>query len=915
MLVAIGYFGWRPAGAAGGLTDSPAWSAPAAKAVKRVSDTPAAQHEPDFLNNLDCTLVDFRVPTSANMQTGCFTETALGYMDSDFSTVIFNGTDEGLKLLSYAPNQVLVPWPGAAELVSLSPVATGGTYISLYTGPTALIKDQRDWLFRLTAKQLTGPANLQLTGPSGQRLIINPQTLAFSDNGSWLVAETLNGAFIRINLATLDMVAFAPSFAAAGNPALFKSQVSISHDGRFAAISNEEYKVFKIYDLNNCSGVRPDLQPQNCQSYDYRPFLNQQLSGLQTIRHVRFVNENLLSFEAITKDQTGDGVYLLAPQEQISFLTDYLALGDSFTSGEGAFDYLSGTDTATNSCHLSVKSYPLLITRELFSPSGGHSVACSGAKLDDLASTSDSYKGQVKNPLSYKQLKQSEPALLNSVMTNFLPGYVAQNHFAGQYQPRIISASVAGNDIGFGDILEECLTPHMSRHLNDNVCFNTYEDRLELKNLIDRTVPRWTALYKQLLKETPGTRVYAIGYPDIVDDTGSCALNVQLNQSERQFARELVDYINQDMRKAADKAGVYFVDISDALNGHRLCETNSNNVAVNGITAGRDSGVLGIKMFANESYHPNALGQELMKQAILRQTKNLTAVTTKSPANNLTLVKGPKTGRAVSNRLPEPGLTQKIVKAGQKITIKVGGAKSGLKPGTGYQIRLDGSNGQIIGTADSDGNGDINTIVTIPGNNGPGGHTIDVTGDNQAGEPVDVTQPVVTPVSDNDFDGDGLPDNNDSCPTALNSGADADQDGIDDVCDGSIGTPPVPPATNQAPAPVAAITGSGINMTPGQGSTNINLRPPVVKTAAVLNSRSGTASPVMRLALTPESKKQAGLRVRLHVPVRDQGHAMAIGWPKWLEWMMIAWLLLFLLYILLKKILEPPKEKYQAYSV
>lgn len=119
--------------------------------------------------------------------------------------VIFNGTDEGLPLLGYTSQQVLVPWPGALDLVALQPLSTGGVYVSLYTDPLAVLSDQRDALGQLTAKQLTAPPNLPIRDSSGQPLVINPQTLAFSYDGSWLVAEDLNGSFVRVNLATLDI--------------------------------------------------------------------------------------------------------------------------------------------------------------------------------------------------------------------------------------------------------------------------------------------------------------------------------------------------------------------------------------------------------------------------------------------------------------------------------------------------------------------------------------------------------------------------------------------------------------------------------------------------------------------------------------------------------------------------------------
>ncbi len=242
-----------------GVNDAaPAWASPSAMALKRVSNVSDIQHQPNFLNNLDCNLLTYRLAASSIMQTGCFSPTAFGLLDSDHGMAIFNGTDEGLPLLGFTSQQILVPWPGALDLVALQPLSTGGAYVSLYTNPLAVLSDQRNALGQLTAKQLTAPPNLPTRDASGQQLVINPQTMAFSDGGSWLVAEDLNGSFVRINLATLDITAFAPAYTVQGNPSLLQSQVAVSRDGRFVAINNAVAGSFKVYDLASCSADRGD---------------------------------------------------------------------------------------------------------------------------------------------------------------------------------------------------------------------------------------------------------------------------------------------------------------------------------------------------------------------------------------------------------------------------------------------------------------------------------------------------------------------------------------------------------------------------------------------------------------------------------------------------------------------------------
>jgi hypothetical protein len=57
------------------------------------------------------------------------------------------------------------------------------------------------------------------------------------------------------------------------------------------------------------------------------------------------------------------------------------------------------------------------------------------------------------------------------------------------------------------------------------------------------------------------------------------------------------------------------------------------------------------------------------------------------------------------------------------------------------------------------------------------------------------------PTISTDTDGDGLPNQTDSCAAAPNSGIDIDQDGIDDTCDPLIS---LPPPVNNNPGPPAS---------------------------------------------------------------------------------------------------------------
>lgn len=888
------------AAATSGNSDAPTWAAPVAMAVKRVSTLPEPQNHPNLIANLDCTPASYRTGAGHSLQVGCFTPTSFGQFDSDSDTVIYNSTDEALPLLPYSSHEILTPWPQAGVLLALDAAAINGSYINIYKGPLGVMRDQRDALGQITAKQLVAPPDLQLRAPNGQPLIINSQTIAFSNGGSWLVAEDLSGSFVRFNLATLSMLPFAPAYGSSGSPALLRSQVAISHDGRYVAINNEAAGALKVYDLDSCTGsINANLSPLNCNSYDYRYFVAQQIAGLQNISHLSFLNNGLISLEVHAATSANSGMYELSPSGTITSLTDYLGLGDSYTSGEGAFDYLPSSNTGNDVCHVSLNSYPLLITHDLFSGPGGHSVACSGAEINDVGDLSDGYRGQVKDAPDWKQLQTTDRALLGSVMANFLPGYMAQARFVEQYQPGLTTVSVGGDDIGFGDILQRCVIPKLSLHASSNDCFNTYEDRVELKKLIDRTVPRWTSLYKSLARSAPVTRLYVIGYPQVVADTGNCGLNVHLSQSEREFTEEIIDYLNGDIAKAAADAHVPYVDISQALNGHRLCEAPSYDVAVNGLTAGRDAGVLGINVFGKASYHPNALGQQLIEQAILSQTKNFAPVTTsaRGAPDDSNLLKAPKSGRSTSVLIKPAGLATPAISS-KKLSIKLGGANAGLVPNSAYTVHIDGPFGSTLGTLTGDSGGSITGVVNLPDNVAPGGHTIDITGGNQAGEPIDASQPVYVPVSPTDSDGDGLADDNDSCPYAVNSGQDTDHDGIDDVCDSFISRPPRLNNEAKINSNVLAnrATAASNHAAPAATTTKLSAHA-ISKTTPVPAKNSISIKPI-----TEPGKNQ------LYAPAKDR--LKSINWLVWAVLPLVAWWLIVFLILTARQCLNR-QSRYQ----
>lgn len=870
--------------AQGSLANAPdvAWANPSVTAIKNLGQVSSIGQTEDVNNlNYDCTPETYRYQGDLlkTMHNGCFVTTAFGSVDVRDGVVNMTGVDGAIPL--HAPGgYAILPIPGEAGIATASGAVPSGSYLHLYSYLPSQVQLQYDWTLR-PYLQLPPNSSFTLSDESGTPIIVNVQSMAYSTNGSWMVIESPWHSFLRINMANFDIFPFAPSFS--GEPydlAQHNSEVAISDDGRYAAIASDEFGTFKVYDLSNCSGSSTGLIPLSCQSHDYHTYVAGQIAGWHLTRHLRFINDSLIDLHA--SGDSGDNNYLLAPAASIDNLTEYLALGDSYSSGEGEFHYLTGTDTSNNKCHQSGSSYPYLLTHDVFGD--GHSVACSGAVINDIKSTDAAYEGQVQDKIARnKRLDVSE------ILANFTPGYIAQWEFAQKYQPKVLTVGVGGNDIGFANIIAACVEPH----IGNGTCYATYEDRKELTDLIDRTYQKWVDMYHQLQGISPNTAFYAIGYPQIAAIGGNCGVNVHLSADELQFAHDLVDYLNSVIQKAAADSGVTYIDISHALDGHRLCEATGASVAMNGLTAGNDK----LHVLGDESYHPNALGHELIEQAILHAANNFTGPAAPTPPSPATLPSAPetsplfaapKTGRSIRTVIPDNTIISGPVVRGSSLFLTVNGLKDGLQPNTSYTITLRGD-GTTLGTVHTDGQGNIEATVPIPAASSAGNQILDIDGTNLAGQSIDVTTTVYISLDDTDADGDAAPDQQDSCPFIVNSGQDADQDGIDDACDVTIvpaGTSSTPPSiTSVSPGPTPAASDSGQGRTLGAstqtssvGSTSIGEGAVAIDHRAAITSQSLQNGNVLGSATTAREGKMSNAQ---NYTIIDRDNLLTIHWLPW----------------------------------
>lgn len=225
----------------------------------------------------------------------------------------------------------------------------------------------------------------------------------------------------------------------------------------------------------------------------------------------------------------------------------YVAMGDSFSSGEGNYPFEYGTDVNdVNECHRSPQAYPrLLQNNPSFNLDITMFVACSGATTDDVVNG-----------------KYNEPPQINALSPT----------------TQVATMTIGGNNIDFKDFARACVITSCAIGSSAyNTSWSILTNSSNNGYLPDKLDTLFAAIQNKLTNSNTGADVLIVGYPYVAKDdswTPSCPY---FSSSSAEGAEAIVDKLNQVISDAVTRLGdarFTFVDASapsSPFTNHELC--------------------------------------------------------------------------------------------------------------------------------------------------------------------------------------------------------------------------------------------------------------------------------------------------------------------------------------------------------
>jgi len=500
----------------------------------------------------------------------------------------------------------------------------------------------------------------------------------------------------------------------------------------------------------------------------------------------------------------------------------WVALGDSYSSGEGAESYLIDrnedgdyldpgentdfeicnasagsecTERLQNLCHRSERSFAHTAAYSHLIGYAGFIAesfqACSGATTQNVRSALHDGRPQEFHGWPY-------------VATDDVP-QLDQQEFP---EAGMVTITIGGNDAHFAEVMRHC-------YLQSDCQSAEYSEGLTWEAWLSATIAQdvrasVTDTLRDICGRFPGATLYLLGYPRLFPRNGpaaSCS-NDYFNgddilfawtPNEQEWLNAVADQLNAVLASVAAEVGAYFVDVVDAgfFEGHEICGADAPFMTA-------PTSVLDFAPHrrVQELFHPNAAGQVLgIRRSLMAFMQEHPPGGTGAPQCQVLV---PAVGDEDST-IGDLGQSETVVDAGPTgTTLRVKATAicgrnyfSPLQPlrlsGDGFAAwsvvafdLLTGTSIIPLGAAQTDAEGSFSAIVPLPAGSVAG--TLAMlrgAGTGANGHQRVALAPIeIGPSSGTDSDGDGIEDACDLCPNVSDPGQDdSDGDGLGDACD------------------------------------------------------------------------------------------------------------------------------------
>jgi alpha-tubulin suppressor-like RCC1 family protein/lysophospholipase L1-like esterase len=306
--------------------------------------------------------------------------------------------------------------------------------------------------------------------------------------------------------------------------------------------------------------------------------------------------------------------------------TTYVALGDSYSAGEGNpakspnswVDRAGKPSSIENGCDRASVAYPELVSKWL--PKSGlptmslRFLACSGATTEDVwnSGSHTSHGLAEANDKEWQQLVDT----------------------ADLEKARIVTISIGGNDLDFADILWNCTVGPPLHYCNADSNDGWIAD---LQQNIGTLEPILRETYEEIEAKAPNAALYVVGYPDLFPGNASlahqvaCSLATGITEEGISYLIENQGRLTAAVEQAADEAGAHFVNPNftgkNGFWGHDVCAGTS---WFNGLSP----------IDSQYSYHPNKAGQKALAEDVKAEIALDPEVTGFHPLTGVSSVSG-----------------------------------------------------------------------------------------------------------------------------------------------------------------------------------------------------------------------------------------------------------------------------------